>query len=193
MKIPIPNTMSINRKLAKTYSGIFGHQVVLKNRGGKIVMTIVPVRPKLEPTEKQVAIRERLKLAALYGSKVINDPVLSAEYSAKQRKGMTIYRQAMNNFLRMPFISRIDTSDYHGNPGDKIKVTAGDDFKLTSVTVKISGSDGNMIEEGDCALNPPAGAYEYTSTMKHTTLAGTVIRAQAKDLPGNVKELSVTL
>src|ERR1035437_8432736 len=128
----VPRTqMSINRKLAKTYSGIFGHQVVLKNRGGKIVMTIVPVRPKLEPTEKQVAVRERLKLAALYGSKVINYPVLSAQYSAKAQKGMTLYRQAMNNFLRLPFINRVDTSDYHGNPGDKIKVTAGKELSVT--------------------------------------------------------------
>src|ERR1035437_10227172 len=156
----VPRTqMSINRKLAKTYSGIFGHQVVLKNRGGKIVMTIVPVRPKLDPTEKQVAVRERLKLAALYGSKVINDPVLSAEYSAKARKGMTIYRQAMNNFLRLPFIHKVDTSGYHGNPGDKINVTAGDDFKLKSVTVKISASDGTLIEAGECVLNMPAGNY----------------------------------
>ena len=72
-------------------------------------------------------------------------------------------------------------------------MTVGDDFKLTSVTVKISDSDGTLIEEGDCVLNMPAVSYEYTSTVQHTTLAGTVISAQAKDLPGNVKELPVTL
>jgi hypothetical protein len=185
--------MSTNQDLTKSYSGIFGNQVVLKNRRGKSVMTIPPVKPKLTPTDKQVAARERLKLAVQYGRNVINDPALLAEYAAKARKGLPAYRLAVQDYLRPPYVHQVDASGYHGNPGEKIIVVAGDDFKLESVTVRISRPDGSMVEEGACVFNMPAGNYEYTPTVQVTPVAGTVILARAKDTPGNVTELSVTL
>jgi hypothetical protein len=185
--------MSTNQKLTKSYSGIFGHQVVLKNRRGKSVMTIPPVRPKVEPTEKQVAVRERLKLAVLYAQNVLKDPALLALYAAKSVKGLTPYKLAVNDYLRLPYIHKVDASGYHGNTGDKITVTAGDDFRLDSVTVKISHPDGSLIEEGACVFNMPSGSYDYTTTVQVSALAGVIIIARAKDTPGNVTEHSVTL
>ena len=185
--------MSTNQKLTKSYSGIFGHQVILKNRRGQSVMTIPPVRPKVSPSSKQVAVRERLKLAVAYGKNAINDPALLALYAAKASKSLPPFRLAVNDFLKPPYIHEIDASGYHGNTGEKIIVAAGDDFRLDSVTVKITGPDGSLIEEGACVFNMPAGNYDFTSTVQVAALTGVVILARAKDTPGNVTELSVTL
>jgi hypothetical protein len=179
--------------LTRSYSGIFGHQVVLKNRRGKIVMILRPPRKKVAPSEKQVAMRERFRLAAIYARHAINDPELLAGYTAGSRKGLTPYQMAVHDFLKVPYIHRIDASGYHGRPGDKITVTASDDFRLVLVTVKISGQDGSLIEEGTCALNMPSGNYEYTAAVQLSSTAGIVVLARATDTPGNVIERSVIL
>ena len=72
-------------------------------------------------------------------------------------------------------------------------VIARDNFKLESVTLKITDSGGNLVEEGDCVLSMPTGNYEYTTGSQVPSLAGVVLLARVKDLPGNVKELSLTL
>lgn len=185
--------MSKNDQLSKSYSGVFGHQVMVKNRRNQAVITIPKVRTKQVPTDKQVAVRERIKLAAKYATNALTDPALLAEYSAKARKGMGPYRLAVNDFLRLPYIHKVDTSGYHGNPGDKITVVAGDDFKLTSVSVRITDPDCIVIEEDDCLFMMPSGNYEYTATNQIPSIPGATVLVRATDLPGNVTERSVTL
>jgi hypothetical protein len=94
------NIMATKSQLTKTYSGIFGNQVVLRNRRGRIVMTILPPRPKTPPTAAQLAVRERLKLAARYASAAMKDPVLRARYAAKARKGRSAFLLALIDFLK---------------------------------------------------------------------------------------------
>lgn len=175
------------------YSGIFGQQVMLKQRRGQIIMTILPVKPAREPSTKQTVVRERLKLAAKYGNVVRNDPALAAEYAPKARKGMSVYRQAVNNFLKPPVIREVNTSAYHGKPGEKISVTTLNDFKLTSVTVEIIDLNGIVVEEGKCEFVLPSGNYEYTATRKLSPHKGTTVLAKATDLPGHVAECKVSL
>ena len=185
--------MTKKENLSKSYSGLFGHQVEVRNRRGKAVITIPPVKPKMTPSDKQVAVRERLKLAAVYARNVIDDPSLLAKYTAKAHKGMPPFRLAMNDFLRPPYIHKVDTSGYHGNPGDKITVIAGDDFKLDTVAVNISDTDGNTIEEGACVFTMPTGNYEYTAQEQLPDLSGIIVFASAKDTPGNITTLSISL
>ena len=66
--------MTKSSDLAKNYSGVFGNQVTLKSRKGKSVITMPSVRPKLVPSEKQIAVRERFKLAANYARNAMKDP-----------------------------------------------------------------------------------------------------------------------
>ncbi|MCX6266823.1 MAG: hypothetical protein NTW16_05625 [Bacteroidetes bacterium] len=183
--------MSTENDLTKTYSGIFGNQVVLKNRRSKSVMTIPPVKPVKEPSEKQLATRRRLSLAAQYAKDALQDPALREMYAAKSHKSP--YRVAVNDFLRPPYVHLIDASGYHGNPGETISVTAGDDFKLTAVTVKITGSDGVVIESGPCVMVMPTGNYDYVATSPVSNLAGVTITASARDIPGHVTQRSITL
>ncbi|MFZ4564467.1 MAG: hypothetical protein ACOYNU_13890 [Bacteroidales bacterium] len=185
--------MSTENDLTKTYSGIFGNQVVLKNRRGKSVMTIPPVKPVKEPSEKQKAARRRLSMAAKYANDALLDPALREMYAAKSHKGLPLFRVAVNDFLRRPYVHLIDASGYHGNPGEPISVTAGDDFKLTAVAVKITGSDGVVIESGPCVLVMPTGNYDYVATTAVSNPAGVTITASVRDIPGNLTERSITL
>ena len=145
------------------------------------------------PSAKQLAVRERLTLAAQYAAFVRNDPALLARYTAKARKGKSVYRLAANDFLRPPYIHKVDTTRYHGNPGDKIIVMAGDDFKLESVTVNISNPDGTTIEEGACVFTMPTGHYEFIATQQLPVLTGYIVTAKAKGTPGHVTQLSANL
>jgi len=185
--------MTTQSELTKNYSGIFGNQVVLRNRRGRSVMTIPPAKPKTTPTDKQLAVRERLKLAAAYAASAMQDPVLQAGYAAKAGKGGSAYRMAVTDFLRPPFIRQVDTSGYRGDPGDKIMITAGDDFRLVSVSLKIFNPDGTLAEEGDCAISKPSGQYTYVAGKQLPATGGVVIRVRATDLPGHVTENSITL
>src|ERR1035438_3943554 len=178
--------MSTNRKKVKNYSGIFGNEVFLKNRRGKSIMSMPHVKSKVPPTAKQITVRERVKLAVAYAKNAMNDPALLALYSAKAINGLSPYRQALYDYLRPPYIHKVDTSEYHGNTGEKITVVAGEDFQLASVSIRISGSDGTLIEAGTCVLNTPTRNYEYTATVQVPALTGVVILARAKDTPGNV-------
>ena len=98
--------MSTTRELTKNYSGIFGNQVILKNRRGKSVITIPTIKPATPPSEKQIAVHERLKLANKYARESMQDPVRLAMYTAKARKGLSPYRLAANDYLKKPYERR---------------------------------------------------------------------------------------
>ena len=154
-------------------------------------MIIPKLKPKVPPSEKQLAQRERLKQGARYANYVLETPALFAEYSAKAGKGQSVYRIALNDFLKPPYIRKVDNSGYHGNIGDRIIVVAGDYFKVTSVTVKIYGEEGKVIEEGACVQSMPTGNYEYIATVQIPEQDCKGILASVTDLPGNVTSFAV--
>jgi hypothetical protein len=179
--------------LLKTYSGIFGNQVVLQNRRGRIIMTIRPPKRVPEPSDKQLAWRRMFQLGSHYAGNILKDPEMLAAYRAKARRGQTPYNMALRDFLRPPFVSKIDASDYHGNPGEKISVAAADDFGLSEVTVQIVDTDGVTIEQGACVFSLPTGNYDYTATVPVPDPAGVTILSKARDIPGHVAKLAITL
>jgi hypothetical protein len=185
--------MSTKQKLTKSYSGIFGHQVLLKNRRGKTVMTILPVKPKMPPSEKQVAVRERLRLAAAYGKHVKSDPALLAMYAERTKKNQSVYRLAVNDFLRPSYIRQVDVSGYHGCPGEKIIVSACDDFKVMKVTVTLKTTSGEVVETGNCVKESGGSGWIYSVTTAQIDFTGFTVVAVAYDLPGHPGEKTVTL
>ena len=185
--------MSTTDELTKSYSGIFGNQVVLKNRRGKSVMTMPPRRIKPEPTEKQKKVREELAKAARYAKNMKLNPDLLAIYAERAVKGMPAFRLAMTDYLRHPSVREILTPDYAGQPGNTIHVDAYDDFAVKEVTVEISDSTGRVIEKGTCVIDQVTGSFDYTATVEVPSIAGVVITAQAFDYPGHTGSLSVTL
>lgn len=185
--------MSTTNDLTKNYSGIFGNMVIARNRNGKTIITIPPKRPVTDPTENQINARRKFQLASRYAKTVLQDPDKLAAYTAKSRDGLTPYILALTDYLKPPFVDQIDASGYQGNPGDKIGVTAIDDFELTAVTVKIVDAAGALIEQGPCVFNLITGNYDFTATVAVPDLAGVTIIAKATDTPGHSAELAITL
>lgn len=181
------------KDLLKSYSGIFGNQVVLRNRNGKIIMTIQPPKPEKKPTEKQIAWRRKFQVASLYATTILKDPVRRAAYTLKLRKGLTTYNLALKDYLKTPVILKIDVSGYHGKPGEKISVTASYDFPLEEVSVRIVDASGSMAEKGVCTFSLPTGTYDYTATTLVPDLPGVTVIAAARNMPGHVTELTASL
>jgi hypothetical protein len=185
--------MSKPNYLTKTYSGVFGNQVVLKSRRGKSVIVMPMNQPAKEPTKKQADHRLKFKRAAKFAKNVLLDPVKLEAYTARAHDGVTPYNLAVKDYMNSPEIYKINVSGYKGNPGEKILVETSDDFVITSVTVSISDPAGTTIEEGPCEFNLLTGIYEFTTTIAVPDLAGVAVFANVCDLPGHSSESAVTL
>ncbi|MFZ4522784.1 MAG: hypothetical protein ACOYNC_13830 [Bacteroidales bacterium] len=185
--------MSTENSLTKTYSGIFGNQVVLKNRKGKSIMVIPKTRDKVNPTAKQVEVRKKFALASQYARTILLIPEMKALYAAKAVNGSSAYVVAMTDWLNPPAVHEIDTLDYKGNPGDKIHVVALDNFALKEVRVSVFDSKGSEIEKGFCDQDPMTSRFDYIATVRVDNLKGVKIIAHAVDFPNHIGELSKTL
>jgi hypothetical protein len=95
--------------------------------------------------------------------------------------------------LQAPDIDSINLSGYTGRVGEKITIVATADFKVTSVTVNISNSDGILVEAGAAVLSSNGLYWVYTTTAVNASLAGDKITVEATDLPGNVTEKQTIL
>lgn len=186
--------MSTTTELTKTYSGLLGNLVVVKSRKGKSIITMPPVKPEKKLTEKQVNARKNFCDAANYARVVMEkEPELLAAYAARAQKGVSSYIMAVTDFLKPPYVDRIDTSVYNGNVGDKIRVEAGDDFAVEHVSVQIFDASGAMIEHGPCELNARISRWEFTAAVAVTNLTGITITATATDFPNHSTTRSITL
>ena len=188
-------TMSITNSnaITKNYRGMFGKQVVFRNRFGQSIMAIPPKKPSTGPTENQVNARRRFLLASRYAKNILQDPDMLAAYAARSHDGFSPYILAMTDFLKPPFVAQIDATHYHGNTGEKIVITAGDDFAVTGLNVTLADAEGIIIEQGAGVLNQVTGNYDYTITQSVSETTGMTITATVTDTPGHTAELSVTL
>ncbi|MDD4589544.1 MAG: hypothetical protein PHG06_03795 [Parabacteroides sp.] len=185
--------MATINELTKNYSGIFGNLLLARNRNGKTIMVIPQTKSTNKPTENQLTARRQFTLASRYAKNVLLDPDKLAAYTAKSRDGLSPYILALTDYLKPPFVEQIDASGYHGKVGDKIGVTAIDDFELTEVTLKIADVTGVLIEEGPCAFSLITGNYEFTATVAVPDPAGVTVTAKATDTPGHTAEHTITL
>jgi hypothetical protein len=132
-------------------------------------------------------------MATKWAKNVLADPVQLAAYNAMAKNGKTAFMLAVTDFLKPPRISEIVCSGYNGHVGDKILVSAIDDFNVKEVSLNITDSSGNMIEEGQCQPDGTDMYWQYTATVEVSSLSGVVITAVAKDNPGHTGESTVTL
>jgi hypothetical protein len=152
-----------------------------------------PKKKRKAPTESQLAVRRKFKLASRWAVNALMDPEKLAIYQAKASGMKTPYVIAIKDYLCPPEILEINYSNYNGNVGDKIKVVAEDDVKVKSVTVTITDKTGVMIETGPCIEEPGTDSWYFTATVSVADLAGVVISAVAEDIPSHTGTLDVTL
>jgi hypothetical protein len=182
-----------NNIVMKTTSGMFGKQVVFKERAGESYVSAPPqVNENREPTDKQVEGQQRFRESIEYASDAIKDPVLKKGYQAKAKRSQSAQNVAFQDAYHAPVVHEIVGAGYRGQVGDVITVVAEDDFKVTAVKVSIYDADGELLEEGN-AIAGKKFNWMYTVTQPNANVAGSTIKAIAFDLPGNEGTLQVTV
>jgi hypothetical protein len=168
-------------------SGMIGGQLVFRQLHGQTFVSTAP-RASGHVTENQKLNQRRFQRAVLYGSAVAADPELSATYAAKAKKGQSVRNVAVADFFHAPDIETIDLTNYHGQPGDTIRILVTDDFAVKEVKVVIIRTDGTLVEEGNA--QPEATGYEWTyiATQPNDGLEGDRIEVYASDTPGNISQ-----
>ncbi len=156
-------------------------------------MVALPARTNDSATEAQIEVRRKFADAAQYAKQILLDPDMLAAYTEKAGNGKSPYIVAMTDYLRNPWINQIDIEGYNGNSGEIIRVKAGDDFKVTGVSVKIIDATGVEAEVGPCQLDTLGIWWEYTTSQEVILDPGVEIIATAYDTPGNRTEASLTL
>jgi hypothetical protein len=183
-----------NNLLVKGARGNVGKQYVYKKRGDQTHIARMPVVKNTEPTEGQSKVREKFASASLYAKGAMSSPDLKMEYKKKAANGNTAFNVAFRDYLKTPVVKNIDTEKYDGTPDSTIVVTAKDDFRVVEVKVSIRTAAGALVEEGGALLNPiDRNKWTYKAMQNNPALAGSIITANAFDLPGNKGILERTI
>jgi len=164
--------------------------LVFKRYGEGVVISRKPDMEGVEPTEAQLAQRERFREGVLYGKMVVADPEAKALYDeVAQAKGKPVFSLMVADFFNAPSVDEVDLSAYAGAVGDQIVIRASDDFDVMGVAVALTDADGNPIEAGEAVETPAeSGRWVYAATAD--VLTGTTVRiaVMATDRPGRVAE-----
>ena len=174
-------------------SGKVGNIFVYRQRGGKTIVAKTPHR-STKKTQKQEEANKRFKAASIYAKNALLDPTLRELYTAeaKKRDVASPYNMAMADYLRPPVIDKINAEAYTGSAsGEKIIIEADDKFKVISLKVKITKSNGSLIEEGQASLSE--GKWVYTTTAANASPTGDKITVIATGRTGNSTTKEITL
>jgi hypothetical protein len=181
--------------LVKGASGHVGKQFVYKQKGNQTLIAKMPkINKNQAPTGDQVRVRELFAAAVNYASGAVNDPVLKAEYQKKAGQSTTAYNIAFRDYLKAPVVKSINADQYNGTVGSLITVNARDDFRVAEVKVSITDANGVLVEEGNAVLHPiDRNKWNYSATVSLAAIAGSIITAEAMDIPGNKAKLQISL
>jgi hypothetical protein len=184
---------STNNLIMLGFSGKLGNQVVLRNVNGKIIMSNIPHRKNKKAVGKQIETCNRFRMASRWAKGILRDPEMLAAYREKAGKGQSAYNAAISDYLNSPVVSEINVSNYHGHAGDKIIVTAKDDFRVREVKVTIAGPGGKELEHGACKPGESGIYWHYPATTDIGNPEGLTVSAIARDYPGNTTNLSTVI
>jgi len=185
---------SRNNPLTEGLSGKLGRTLVFRNVGGETVLAVAPRAQVGEPTEQQLAHRNKFRMAAAYATGQLGDPVASLYQKVAKRKQYKSARTlAMADFFNAPTIALADVSVYTGAIGNKILIHADDEVEVKTVSIDVVNAAGATVEKGMAIQQGKSRVWEYTATVENTALAGTKLTIKAIDRPGNSAVKEVTL
>jgi hypothetical protein len=178
---------SNNSVITGKLRGTLGKELVFRDWEGKTVVAKAPGERKGEASPSQVQIQERFLLASRYAKAVITgqDQGIRDAYNAALRPRQNLYSRALEDFLSLPEVKKIDAGNYTGVAGTKVVVRALDDFRVTGVVVEIYAASGTLLEKGDAVQQINGLDWTYTATQANSPLTGSKIKAIATDVPGN--------
>jgi hypothetical protein len=156
-------------------TGMFGRQVVLYVRHGKLIIAKAPRKRPGRGTPGQERTRADFSNATAWSAKVRGANELKAHYLPAVGRGKNVHNLAISDYLVAPEVHEVYVED--GN----IIVHATDNFQVVAVKVMVYSPNGELMEaglagrgEGDTWLYRPG-----------TLTAGCNVVVVANDLPGN--------
>src|SRR5215470_2068683 len=130
------------KPVSNPFAGVVGRigRLVFYYRNGKPCVRQAPTRTS-EPTPAEQHNHSRFRLASIFASAVLKDPVQSARYTkaAKQTDG-SAQNLAVSDFLLSPTVKEIDLSRYSGRAGEFIKITV-EEGKIGATGVEVLIAD----------------------------------------------------
>ncbi len=186
---------SNNSVITGKFRGALGKELVFREWEGKTVVAKAPGARVGDASPAQAELQDRFLIASRYAKAVIKgqDQGIKDAYTEALRPRQNLYSRAMEDFLSPPVVKIIDTGNYTGVIGSRIKVRAIDDFRVTSVQVEIYAVNGMLLEKGKAEQHVNGVDWSYTATQENTPLTGTKIKAIATDVPGNEGTLELVL
>ncbi|TCC89112.1 hypothetical protein EZ428_15535 [Pedobacter frigiditerrae] len=175
--------------------GRVGNLVVFKNFGSNQTVISRLKRKVKNPvyTNKQEEVKYKFKEAVIYARGIVGDPDLLAFYQKFAKPGTSAYNLALADFCKAPEIRLIDTDNYLGQIGDKIRARVIDNFRVMAVKISIYDASDTLIESGLAILAANSVDWLYETTLANGNLAGTKIVAEATDMPGNTTSKTVVI
>ena len=188
--------ISFKNLITRMYSGRVG-DIVLRNYGGKSVMAKRPDCSKVVKSPAQLENQKGFAKASKYSKAVKNNPQLSEDYSElkKKTKYKDVYHAAMSDCLTKPKVQKVDLKIYRGQPGNVIRISAWDKFRVETVNVMILNNKGQLIEKGPAVAKMYSGnrEWEYIATVENVDYKSCRILIRVKDRPGNTVEAEVDI
>jgi hypothetical protein len=162
----------IDNDIVAGLSGKLGKRLVFRHlRNGR---TIVLTRPDFSSrvfSQEQLAHQDRFKQASDYARRAAKEEPVYAALAARSGRGA--YHVALTDWFHPPVIKQVTAQ------AGTIRVYATDDVQVAQVRVTISDEQGNVIEQGQAALNGD-GWWEYLLSSEGR------VTIEAFDLAGNV-------
>ena len=188
--------ISFKNLITRMYSGRVG-DIVLRNYGGKSVMAKRPDCSKVVKSPAQLENQKSFAKASKYSKAVKNDPQRSEDYREKKKKTKykDVFHAAMSDCLTKPKVQKVDLTTYRGQPGNVIRISAWDKFRVETVNVMILNNKGQLIEKGPAVARIFSGnrEWDYIATVENIDYKSCKILVQVKDRPGNVVEAEVDI
>lgn len=166
-------------------SGLVGDLLVFTKRAGKTIVSRKPEKSSVPPTALQLSVRERFKEAVQYARSILSIPAAKAMYEEMTKPGQSAFNLAMADVWKAPQIYDVVATQYTGQVGSKITVDTVDRYKVISVEVTILNVQDELLESGMAVMQENGRHWVYTATVVNNSLDGTIVRALAKDRPGN--------
>jgi hypothetical protein len=168
-------------------SGTMGNIVFKKSRNGQTYITSRPKKSKAKPSQAQLAQRKAFAQGSDYCRTALADVATRLFYeSLAEARNTTARALCMGDYLNAPTLDDMDVSRYHGQVGDCIQITTCDDVGVVELRMKLTKTDGSLIEHGKAVeLFPGSGYWEYVATVSVPLGTDIFICAEAVDRPGN--------
>ena len=168
-------------------SGKIGNIVIKRSMNGVVFVARMPDMSKVKPSAAQLAQRRAFAQAGNYAKSARADETPWALYEALAEVRNTSARALyMGDYMNAPTMDDPDFSRYHGQVGDRILIRTYDDVGVVEVNVKLTKSNGDLIEYGKAIEQFTGyGVWEYVATVPVPLGTDIFISAEAFDRPRN--------